>query len=187
MLTYVTYREELPVEFCTGILSIAKELDTREADVRERGEDVKAAEVRNSRIAWLNNKDLIYALSTYAARANVEGDWNFSMEGAETPQISYYGVGQHYDWHVDAGVELEGELHRKLGVAISLNSDFKGGDFQIQNWVHPQASNKYTTLKEMRKAGSIAIFPSFIYHRVTKVKVGERASLVCWFRGQPFK
>ena len=75
---------------------------------------------------------------------------------------------------------------RKLSVSVTLEDTFKGGDFQVQDWVHPQASKKFSTLKDMRKTGSIAVFPSFMFHRVTKVKEGERSSLVCWFRGEKF-
>ena len=62
----------------------------------------------------------------------------------------------------------------------------KGVTFQVQNFVHPQAPNRFKTVKEMRRQGSIVVFPSFIFHRVTKVKEGERSAMTCWFRGEKF-
>ena len=39
---------------------------------------------------------------------------------------------------------------------------------------------------EFRKKGSIIVFPSFIYHRVTPVTEGTRYSLVTWNLGYPY-
>ena len=90
MHTYCCYKEELPIELCKGLVNIGRELNKEEAKVFKEGDDIKMQEVRNNKIAWLENP------------------------------------------------------------------------------------------------GSIAVFPSFMFHRVTKVKEGERSSLVCWFRGEKF-
>ena len=39
----------------------------------------------------------------------------------------------------------------------------------------------------MKNKGSIIVFPSFIFHRVTPVTKGIRYSLVNWNVGQPYK
>ena len=187
MLTYHKYKEVLPKELCDGFLNIAKEINSQEADVYESGDNVRLEEVRNNRIAWVETPELTSILQLYAETANKEAGWNFHMNCFESPQISFYGKGQFYDWHMDAGVELPSDPYtRKLTVCVSLNSEFKGGDLQVQKWGHPQAGDRFATLKDMRRTGSIAVFPSFIFHRVTKVKEGERCSLVCWFRGERF-
>lgn len=187
MLTYHTYKEVLPKELCDGIVGIAKELDSQEADVYQNGNSILLQEVRNSRLTWLENPELTSILQLYAETANKEAGWDFHINCFETPQISFYGKGQFYDWHMDTGVELPSDPYRrKLAVCVTLNSEFKGGDLQVQKWVHPQDGDRFATLKEMRKTGSIAVFPSFVYHRITKVKEGERCSLVCWFRGEKF-
>ena len=187
MHTYCCYKEELPIELCKGLVNIGRELNKDEAKVYKEGNDIKMKEVRNNRIAWLENPELTSILQLYVEKANEEAGWNFNVNCFETPQVSFYGKGQFYDWHMDTGVELPSDpFVRKLSVSITLEDTFKGGDFQVQDWVHPQASKKFSTLKDMRKAGSIAVFPSFMFHRVTKVKEGERSSLVCWFRGEKF-
>ena len=187
MLTYYSKKEALPKQLCDGLHSIAKDLTAEEAAVFKNGDDVKMKEVRDNKISWLENPELTSILQLYAETANKEAGWNFHMNCFETPQVSFYGKGQFYDWHMDAGVESASDPYvRKLAVCVTLNSNYKGGDMQIQKWVHPQAGDRFSTLKEMRKAGSIAVFPAFIYHRITKVKEGERCSLVCWFRGERF-
>jgi len=58
MLTYHTYKEVLPKELCNGIIGIAKELDSQEADVYHNGNSVLLEKVRNSRLTWLENPEL---------------------------------------------------------------------------------------------------------------------------------
>jgi|TARA_R110000796_G_scaffold117791_1_gene231011 PKHD-type hydroxylase len=188
MHTYCSYKDELPKELCKGLANIGKELDKDEAKVYKEGNDIKMKEVRNNRIAWLENPELTSILQLYAEKANQEAGWNFNINCYETPQVSFYGKGQFYNWHMDTGVETVSDTYvRKLSMSVTLDDNFKGGDFQIQDWVHPQDSKKFSTLKDMRRIGSITVFPSFMFHRVTKVKEGERCSLVCWFRGEPFQ
>jgi len=187
MNTYCCYKEELPKALCKGLFNIGKELNKEEAAVFKEGNAVKMEEVRNNKIAWLENPELTSILQMYVEKANKEAGWNFNMNCYETPQVSFYGKGQFYDWHTDSGVETASDpFVRKLSVSVTLDDNFKGGDFQIQDWVHPQSSKKFSTVKDMRRAGSIAVFPSFIFHRVTKIKEGELSSLVCWFIGEPF-
>ena len=187
MNSYHCFKEELPKELCKGLATIGKELDKEEAKVFKEGSDVDMKEVRNNRVAWLENPELTSILQLYVEKANIDAGWNFNINCFETPQVSFYGKGQFYDWHMDTGVETSADpFVRKLSLSLTLNDDFKGGDFQVQDWVHPQASKKFSTLKDMRRIGSIAVFPAFMFHGVTKVKEGERSSLVCWFRGEPF-
>ena len=42
-------------------------------------------------------------------------------------------------------------------------------------------------IKELRKKGTVIVFPSFVWHRVKPVLSGTRYSLVCWSLGQPWK
>ena len=46
---------------------------------------------------------------------------------------------------------------------------------------------KFRAQQEAREQGSIIIFPSFVYHRVTPVTHGRRHSLVGWIAGPTFR
>ena len=46
---------------------------------------------------------------------------------------------------------------------------------------------KIITCKEIATKGSLVIFPSFMWHRVSPVTKGERKSLVMWNLGDSFK
>jgi PKHD-type hydroxylase len=55
-----------------------------------------------------------------------------------------------------------------------------------KEWGSPE-TYRVKTLDSMSTVGSVCVFPSFIQHRVTPVKMGTRYSLVGWFRGDMFK
>ncbi|MCH9621751.1 MAG: PKHD-type hydroxylase YbiX [Chlamydiia bacterium] len=185
---YYLYERELPKNFCNAMLSMFKEHDAEKAGVYRENKTEIQTEVRNNSIKWINNSDIIEIMQLYVQKANEDAGWNFDITTYETPQLSCYAPEQFYDWHIDVGVELpEDTQFRKLSVSISLNEDYKGGDFEIEHWCAPDITNRKTNIKGMRETGSIVVFPSFLHHRVTPVTTGKRYSLVCWFRGPPFK
>ena len=47
--------------------------------------------------------------------------------------------------------------------------------------------NSVAQVKEILPQGSIVIFPSYLWHRVTPVTKGVRYSLVIWNLGYPFR
>jgi predicted 2-oxoglutarate/Fe(II)-dependent dioxygenase YbiX len=55
--------------------------------------------------------------------------------------------------------------------------------------LNPQISEDKKILKDdrTRQRGTIIAFPSFAYHRVTKVTRGERLSIVIWYKGDVWK
>jgi PKHD-type hydroxylase len=69
---------------------------------------------------------------------------------------------------------------------LSDKKEYKGGnlEFDFRN----TESGKPNIVKciEFMPRGSVIVFPSFIYHRVTPVTNGTRYSLVAWNLGNPF-
>ena len=182
-----TGEDSLPEELCEVIIGIGLRAEAEQAAVYLEGKDTQKQEVRNNTISWINDKTINELLGEYVKHANKLAGWNFHINSYEVPQFSSYGPGQFYDWHVDMGVEKPTDpAYRKLSVSIALNETYMGGDFQVAEWGIP-VTDTVVTLKDMRKAGSVCVFPSFIHHRVTPVEVGTRYSLVGWFRGDMFK
>ena len=73
---------------------------------------------------------------------------------------------------------------------MSDSSDYDGGDLEFYDSVlNPQISEDKKILKDdrTRQRGTIIAFPSFAYHRVTKVTRGERLSIVIWYKGDVWK
>ena len=82
------------------------------------------------------------------------------------------------------------KLSKKQIDALDPNylGDFTGGDLEFNvNNPHKSEKENQVVCKEARTLGSIIVFPSFVRHRVKKVKEGTRYSLVIWTVGKPFR
>jgi len=161
---------------------------------------------RKSDIVWMNDTWIYKEIHPYIHDANRLAGWNFDWDWSESCQFTKYGIGQYYGWHCDSWQEpyqrpqntdgtFPGEHGkiRKLSVTISLcePSEYVGGnlEFDFRNSVDPESKKNKTTKEcvEIRPRGSIIVFPSFVWHRVTPVTKGTRYSLVVWNLGYPFK
>ena len=96
-------------------------------------------------------------------------------------QVAKYNVNDHYTWHTDS---TGGDQSiRRLSFTVLLNDpkEYEGGELQIFNGeTNPKMNQEI-------KQGSIIIFPSFEWHRVTPVTKGTRISLVGWCLGNAMK
>ena len=119
------------------------------------------------------------------------------MQKLLSPRVAVYREGGHYDWHVDCADEPFGEdAHdnfkgkiRKLSCIINLSDGdkFEGGDLFIAHDQSSSPDRKINRITELRKQGSVIVFPSYTHHKVSPVKKGKRHSLVAWSIGQPWK
>ena len=104
---------------------------------------------------------------------NVSGFMNY-----DAPMIMEYGKGCHYDWHIDVGKAVP---NRKLSFTIQLSKpeDYEGGDLEFLG----------TEVKsnDFRQQGTCVIFPSFLAHKISKVKSGTRMSIVGWVHGPTYE
>ena len=96
-----------------------------------------------------------------------------------------YTEGDFYDYHQDAGhniVEYEKET-RKLSMTVQLSdpNTYEGGNFYFYN------GHKDETEPEIQEQGSILVFDSRMWHRVSPVTKGVRYSLVSWILGPRFQ
>jgi len=140
-----------------------------------------AGVIRRSRVGWLTEEPLATRLRAHLlgfVEAVNPPHFDFEIDGLEPLQVARYGPGDTYGWHVDLGPAAA--LRRKLSFAVLLTdpTDFEGGDFEI-------GSDAGVPVAIPR--GSAVIFPSYQRHRVAPVTSGERASLVGWFTGPPFR
>jgi PKHD-type hydroxylase len=148
----------------------------------------KLKKVRNSKVVWLNYPWLYREIHEWLNLANRNAGWNFQWSSSESCQFTKYSGDekQHYDWHTDSAPNPnEYGLIRKLSMSLSLvdGTEYEGGDFEV-NDLSPQ-NNKIHQVKSLKKKGSIVVFPSFVWHRVTPITKGTRYSLVSWHLGSP--
>lgn len=103
----------------------------------------------------------------------------FGLELTEitrAPQYVEYRPGWgHFAWHNDYSHE-HANVPRKVTVIVQLSrpEEYEGGRLQVFG----------VDVDELpRERGTVLVFPSFLYHRVTEVTQGVRRALVAWIAG----
>tara|TARA_R110000803_G_scaffold48481_1_gene100713 strand:- start:173 stop:817 length:645 start_codon:yes stop_codon:yes gene_type:complete len=151
--------------------------------------------IRKSNVIWMDDTWIYKEIHPFIANANVAAGWDYETHWSESCQFTKYSKGDFYDWHSDSwrmpyeskGFE-KGKI-RKLSVTVCLSdpNEFEGGDLQFDyRDQHPKKPKPIHTVNDIKK-GSIIVFPSWVWHRVTPVTKGIRNSLVIWTCGWPFK
>lgn len=140
---------------------------------------------RRSKVRWIHNENdlkmlflrLINSANAVAFNVDIQQEMD-EMQFTEYDE-TYRGK---YDWHHDVDYLNPKHYDRKLSMVVQLSdsSDYEGGDFEFQEVESPPSD-------QVRKKGSVLIFPSYLQHRVTEVTKGKRYSLVSWVRGPRWK
>lgn len=201
--SYWYFQSVIPKKICNKIINHANKLkDTMQTgstfDSVNNNQDIKDLKKRrNSDIIWLNDEWIYKEIHPYIHRANINAGWNFDWDWSEPCQYTQYKKGQFYDWHCDSLFEPYSELTepnffgkiRKLSVTVSLSDpkDYKGGELEFDFRSSKPSKKEFKLCTEILPIGSLVVFPSFVWHRVRKVKSGVRKSLVIWSLGKPFK
>jgi PKHD-type hydroxylase len=168
-------------EECDSIIGLAQPMTAARSQLNW-GNDKEFN--RDTDIYWLSASAATYDLFTkvaeYVAEMN-ETKFNFELFGYLRPmQLGRYGVGQGYDWHQDLGKFAPSRRKLSIGIQLSSGDDYAGGAFEFFR------NGNYSAVCP-RTRGTIAIFPSWMVHRVTPITSGERWSLVNWVEGPPFR
>lgn len=140
-------------------------------------------EIRNSLVSFMYPNAatnwVFDRLATVINEVN-NGYFNFDLSAMEQGLqfTQYIAPGQHYEWHIDRGMNVG---IRKLSVTVQLSdpNDYEGGELELKFGKDPVVFE--------RERGMACIFPSYVLHRVKPVTKGERFSLVAWVSGPPFK
>ena len=203
---YWWFKAALPEKLCDDILEFGKSKGFERAwtggDKTKKNEDIYFQnKKRQSKIAWLVENWIYKEINPFIHEANKRADWNFDWSHNEKCQFTRYDKGDFYGWHSDSyskGYQkkyrndvLEGKI-RKLSMTVSLSDpkDYEGGDLQFDfrnSKDYEFAKQEYHICEEIRAKGSIIIFPSFVWHRVTPVTRGTRYSLVNWSCGEVWR
>jgi len=200
---YWWFKSVIPERICNDILRYGQE-QTKEIALtgNKQKEDLSEKEMlniqkkRKSDVVWMSDRWIYREIQPYIHQANEYAGWNFEWDWSEPCQFTEYKKGQFYDWHCDSYIEHYNNpdnpnthgKQRKLSMTISLTNpeEYEGGDLEF-DFRNTDEGSQPKVCEEIREKGSIVVFPSFIWHRVTPVTKGTRHSLVCWNLGHPFK
>ena len=162
--------------------------DRSRSDPKIRKTDVAFIEDRDNRVnevAWF-----------YLREAN-KIQFNYDLEYFQPVQFARYRNGGHYDWHQDASGQNSHGESRKLSLTFCLTDpndyeggelEFFGGNRQMEEMELPDGTKipAEQIKQDIRDQGSVIVFDSRDYHRVTPVTKGTRYSVVCWTVGPNF-
>jgi len=135
-------------------------------------------------LAWVPPADIMMrALWSYIIEANNN---LFHLNISNIPKYAgqftkYSEINDGYNWHIDMANndDEDDELYKKLTCVIQLSKpeDYEGGEFQLYN-----GENKPDDIP-IKEQGSIIVYRSNEWHRITPLIKGTRYSLVYWAVG----
>lgn len=164
-------------EECDRIIALRESEEMREG--KAEGDAGGGRKIRDSRICWVQpRQELSWLFGKLLQVCQQVNQQHFGMElfGFTEPlQVSEYGEGSYFDWHLDLGNGRHSVRKLSFVVQLSDPADYEGGDLEIMAGPEPYAFP--------RGRGAMALFPSYVLHRVTPVTAGTRLSAVGWIGG----
>ena len=151
-------------------------------------------ELRKTSVHFIKDKDnkINELVWSFLREAN-KIQFNYDLEYFQSVQFAEYKEGDFFGWHQDqTGIDPSNEI-RKLSLTLVLSNPdtFEGGELQFYNGGRPMEDMGEITgeqvTNDIKAQGTVVVFDSRDFHRVTPVVFGTRHSIVCWCVGQNFK
>ena len=154
--------------------------------------------IRKTDVGFITDKDnIVNKVAWHYLREANKIQFNYKLEYFQPVQFARYRNGGHYDWHQDASGQNPHGESRKLSLTFCLTDpkDYEGGELEFYGGNRPmedlELPNGTKILAEqiqqdIRDQGSVIVFDSRDYHRVTPCTKGTRYSIVCWTVGPNF-
>ena len=172
--------EQIDHNVCKELIRLSKHIKPIVGSVQKKGTDEtgKVLDIRNV-IAYRIHEEMDWVdelILSIIIDANKTFKYNLSGLFERPQLLKYKAPSIGYGWHTDMG---NGDAStRKLGLSISLNDDYEGGEFMVfGNGEQQIALGK----------GEAIVFSSFLPHKVKPITKGERWSLVAWVSGSCFR
>ena len=105
----------------------------------------------------------------------------FDIDSIKEMNMLKYDIGGKYDWHQDVIYRHPKERKFTFIIQLSDSNEYEGGDLEFFE------NNLGHDPDECREKGSMIVFSSFLYHRITPLTRGNRYSIVGWVFGPPWK
>ena len=188
----------VPKKECERLLDYCiKNTNFSEASVLNNGDSDASANygrvdprIRKTDIAFVtpdgNEDNIVNKVAWHYLREANKIQFNYKLEYFQPVQFARYRNGGHYGWHQDSsGASASGEA-RKLSLTFSLSDPktYEGGHLEFYRGERPMDEQ---VIEDIRGQGSVIVFDSRDYHRVTPVTKGTRYSIVCWTVGPNFR
>lgn len=158
------------------------ELIMSQVDKLEWTEGGTAGDTVKHRVVKTANIYKYHNIRSKVGRQIVEhnNDYKYDIKSIPEMRMLHYTRGGKYDWHQDVNWATKDQRKFTFIIQLSDPESYVGGDLVFRD-----ADN--IDLTHVREQGSIIIFPSMLYHRITPVKKGHRYSIVGWATGPRWK
>ena len=182
-------------DVCDQIVTDCKQNILKSASVLsfdKKGRD--DPEIRKTSVHFIADKDnKINELAWHFLREANKVQFHYDLTFFQAIQFAEYKDGGFYGWHQDAsGIDPNNET-RKLSLTLVLSdpNTFEGGELQFYSGDRPLEDMGDMTGEQVQQdiqaQGTVVVFDSRDFHRVTPVTKGVRHSVVCWTVGPNFK
>ena len=182
-------------EVCDQIVTDCKQNILKDASIV--GSDKKGRDdpsIRKTSVHFIKDKDnKVNDLAWHFLREANKKQFNYELTFFQAIQFAEYKDGGFYGWHQDAsGIDPDNET-RKLSLTLVLSdpNKFEGGELQFYSGGRPMEDmgdiKGEQIQKDIQAQGTVIVFDSRDFHRVTPVVSGSRYSVVCWCVGANFK
>jgi PKHD-type hydroxylase len=182
-------------DVCDDIVKDCKQNILKEASVLNPDKSSRDdPEVRKTSVHFINDKDnKVNELAWHFLREANKTQFHYDLEYFQPIQFAEYKDGGFYGWHQDQGNIDKTNKVRKLSLTLVLSDpdSFSGGELQFYNGGRPMEDIGEITAEQVtndiKSQGTVVVFDSSDFHRVTPVTKGVRHSIVCWTVGPNFK
>jgi len=185
--------ETLPDVVINDICEMAKLFPEEEGKVGAAGTNIEGTKdntIRNCKVRWIQpDTDETKKLTNLCT--TLFQDANRMLFGVDLTKIfniqytEYHGNTKgFYHTHMDSYLGSGEVSDRKLSMTIQLSdsNEYEGGDFVLRDEIQ-----NFPDKEELRKKGTVLVFPSFLNHSVQPVTKGIRKSLVTWIEGPAWR
>ena len=194
---FYIFPNRVPSEKCDELLEgLLKEYTFKEGSVKKQGEQSPDSKHRRSDVAFLKpTRDYIHETIDDCITGANNNYFNYNIRSLEPVQFTRYQVGDYYNWHQD-WLNEDNSKSRKLSLILNLSDskDFDGGRFEF--FSNSKEASGFTSIrfndkdyndKEVRdfawSKGTVLVFCSRDWHRITPLTKGIRYSIVSWITG----
>jgi len=200
---YFYFKEQINEKKCNDIISACNEKlvkaqvysNDNEKDIKNNKKSLNE-KARTSKICFISDEWIYEILHPLIHASNKTANWKFEISCTEPLQFTQYGLNEFYNWHQDSMAYPFKNTHpnfngkiRKISSITNLSkpSDYEGGNLEFDFRNLRETSSNVRVCEDIKEQGSVVVFPSFVFHRVTPVTKGTRYSLVSWTLGDPWK
>ena len=179
MHKYYYIKKAVSEKDCDNFLDEHKNSEFKNATVVGSSEE-EDKQYRQAKVRWIDGNELIVRV-VWSYILEMNRHFKLHLDGYEQVQLTKYDQDNFYKWHQDSGDTTGPLARRKLSAVLQLSKpeDYEGCELQLFN------GDIDVEKLPIINQGSLIIFRSTEWHRVTQLTKGIRYSLVFWATGSP--